>query len=289
MDCLYKALSNISRYRTVTPQSTTNYSFRKSDTKVTFECLAFYLLTEDLVLGLCLVPGIKLLLRTHRRLGFSFWRMKYGRFYLLKGKNRASWFVILKLEYVFLWTQSAPCQRFLFVCPPFFPLINALRMLGVGAHLTFNTLWLLILSVRMIDPPFACISRPKLRLRRHSLHSSECGFCIFPQYSWFVLRNVKTFNHNKRQKCTFQTHQCNEMCEPLVLHSNKTARLDSFNNIYRNKPELNRLSWPKQNPKPLRHTNTSGNSFLIPFDVFSQVQVYWVCLTKSSWVHGVSS
>jgi len=31
----------------------------------------------------------------------------------------------------------------------------------------------------------------KSTTQRHSLHSLECGFCILPQYSWFVLRYVK--------------------------------------------------------------------------------------------------
>jgi len=42
-------LSKISRHIAVTSQSTTVYTFHRSDTKVTFECLAFDLLTEDIV------------------------------------------------------------------------------------------------------------------------------------------------------------------------------------------------------------------------------------------------
>jgi len=41
--------SKISRHITVTSQSTTNYSFHRNDTKVTFECLALCLLIEVLV------------------------------------------------------------------------------------------------------------------------------------------------------------------------------------------------------------------------------------------------
>ena len=49
----------------------------------------------------------------------------------------------------------------------FSPLITALRILGVGVHVIFNTLRPLILSVRMTDPPFVCISRQKLQFQLH--------------------------------------------------------------------------------------------------------------------------
>jgi len=42
-------LSKISLHITVTLPSTTNYSFHRSESKVTFESSAFYLLTEVLV------------------------------------------------------------------------------------------------------------------------------------------------------------------------------------------------------------------------------------------------
>jgi hypothetical protein len=53
----------------------------------------------------------------------------------------------------------------------FSPLITALRILGVGVYVIFDTPRPLILSVRMIDPPLVCISRPKLKLQRHSFYS----------------------------------------------------------------------------------------------------------------------